>query len=93
MALLDVNAPGRAGVGLHVHHAAIRSWFVTDASAGWASCPVTESGFVRVSSIPEVLPAAIGVEPSVRCSRPCGRHAHGHEFLLEDVSLTPTTCR
>ncbi len=31
-------------------------------SADWATCPITESGFVRVSSNPIVLPSAIGVD-------------------------------
>ncbi len=32
---------------------------------GWATCPVTESGFVRVSANPKVMPHPIGVEAAI----------------------------
>jgi predicted nucleic acid-binding protein len=35
--------------------------FATSGSEGWATCPITESGFVRMSSNPIALPSAIGV--------------------------------
>lgn len=86
MALLDVNALVALAWDSHVHHAAMRSWFAVNASAGWATCPVTESGFVRVSSNVRALPGAIGVEAA------CGvlaalRAAEGHRFLVDDVSI------
>ncbi len=34
----------------HVHHAAARRWWDTHADQGWASCPLTENGAVRVMS-------------------------------------------
>ena len=34
----------------HVHHEAAWAWFDADRDAGWATCLLTESGFVRVSS-------------------------------------------
>jgi toxin-antitoxin system PIN domain toxin len=50
--LLDVNVlialfdPG------HLHHERAHEWFASTGSAGWATCPVTENGFVRVLSNP-----------------------------------------
>ena len=61
MALLDVNALVALAWDSHVHHAAVRAWFSTNSRDGWSTCPVTESGFVRVSSNPKVLPSPIGV--------------------------------
>jgi hypothetical protein len=60
MALLDVNALVALAWDSHVHHAPMRAWFVANSSTGWATCPITENGFVRVSSNPKVLPSAIG---------------------------------
>ncbi len=71
----------------HVHHAAIRKWFRENAVHGWATCAVTESGFVRVSSNPAVLPAAVSVEDA-RAVLVALREVRGHRFLANDVSPT-----
>ncbi len=86
MGLLDVNALVALAWDSHVHHAAMRRWFSTHGSRGWATCPATESGFVRVSSNPRVLPTAIGVE-AARGVLAALRAARGHRFLADDVSI------
>lgn len=86
MALLDVNALVALAWDSHVHHVAIRRWFTENASAGWETCPLTESGFVRVSSNPNVLPAALSVADA-RSALVSLRSAGGHGFLADDVSL------
>lgn len=87
MGLLDVNALVALAWDSHVHHAATRNWFARNGANGWATCSVTESGFVRVSSNPSVLASAIGVEEARRVLallRAAGRH----RFLNDDVSMT-----
>lgn len=86
MALLDVNALVALAWDSHVHHEAVRAWFATKSADGWATCPVTESGFVRVSSNPKVLPGTIAVE-AARGVLSALRAAGGHRFLTNDVSL------
>jgi toxin-antitoxin system PIN domain toxin len=85
--LLDVNALVALAWDSHVHHAATRTWFAANAAAGWATCPLTESGFVRVSSNLVVLPSAIGVEDARRVLASL-RSVGGHRFLVDDVSMT-----
>lgn len=85
--LLDVNALVALAWDSHIHHAAIRSWFRGHARRGWATSPVTESGFVRVSSNPKALPAAIGVGAAREVLRGL-RSAAGHRFWVDDVSPT-----
>ncbi|MGH2832262.1 MAG: TA system VapC family ribonuclease toxin [Solirubrobacteraceae bacterium] len=87
MALLDVNALMALAWDSHVHHARMRAWFVANSSAGWATCPITESGFVRVSSNPKVLPSAIGVD-AARAVLSALRARPGHQFLTDDVSMS-----
>ena len=87
MGLLDVNALVALAWDSHIHHAAVRQWFAANSERGWASCPLTESGFVRVSSNPTVLPSAIGVEDA-RSVLQSLRAAGNHRFLVDDVSLT-----
>lgn len=71
----------------HVHHQAARVWFAARSPDGWATCPVTESGFVRVSSNPKVLPSFIAVE-AARGVLSAIRDVGAHRFLVDDVSLT-----
>lgn len=87
MALLDVNALVALAWDSHVHHEAVRGWFAAKSADGWATCPMTESGFVRVSSNPKVLPSFIGIEAARGVlSSLCD--LRGHRFLANDVSLT-----
>lgn len=87
MALLDVNALVALAWDSHVHHTSIRSWFSANGSTGWATCPITESGFVRVSSNQRALPKAISVDAA--CGVLAALCAHSaHRFLSDDVSLS-----
>jgi uncharacterized protein len=85
-ALLDVNVLVAIAWPNHVHHPIARDWFLASRSGAWATCPVTESGFVRVSSNPKALPAAVSpaeaIELLVRL-----RAQPGHTFWTDPVSL------
>jgi hypothetical protein len=84
--LLDVNALVALAWDSHIHHAPMREWFVANAPAGWATCPITESGFVRVSTNPKVLASPIGIDDARRVLS--ALRANGaHRFLADDVSL------
>lgn len=87
MALLDVNALVALAWDSHVQHARVRAWFAEHSSSGWATCPLTESGFVRVSSNPQVLPVAIGID-AAREVLSVLRTRAAHRFLTDDVSLS-----
>lgn len=52
IALLDVNVLVALFDPVHVHHELAHRWFAHERSAGWATCPLTENGFVRVLSNP-----------------------------------------
>ncbi len=87
MALLDVNALVALVWDSHVHHARIREWFTENSGAGWSTCPITESGFVRVSANPRILPSPIGIDGARRVLGSL-RSVAGHSFLVDDVSIT-----
>jgi len=86
IALLDVNVlialfdPG------HVHHDVAHDWFAEDGKAGWATCPLTENGFVRVvANLPkrgEFLPVP---EVAAIFAKFCA--SGGHEFWPDTLSL------
>ena len=51
-ALLDLNILTALLWPAHEHHAAAHEWFGGRTRAAWASCPLTELGFVRLVSNP-----------------------------------------
>ncbi len=52
IALLDVNVLVALFDPDPVHHERAHDWFAENRAAGWATCPITENGFVRVLSNP-----------------------------------------
>lgn len=87
MALLDVNVLVALAWDSHIHHARTREWFATSSLQGWATCPVTESGFVRVSSNAKALPSAL-TATAARDVLTALRGVGAHRFLSDDVSMT-----
>jgi toxin-antitoxin system PIN domain toxin len=47
--LLDVNVLVALFFPDHVHHELAHDWFADHHEDGWATCPTTENGFVRVA--------------------------------------------
>jgi toxin-antitoxin system PIN domain toxin len=86
VALLDVNVLVALAWPNHVHHTLAQRWFARRGRAGWATCPLTQSGFVRVSSNPRVLPTAVMPEEAVLALRRI-IEVPGHVFWADDVSL------
>jgi toxin-antitoxin system PIN domain toxin len=86
VALLDVNALVALAWDAHVHHEAVSEWF--DRRAGpWCTCPVSEAGFVRISSNPKVIVGALGVDEARAVLREL-RAVGEHRFLSNDASMT-----
>jgi len=52
VSLLDVNVLVALFDPDHVHHDLAHDWFADHRTAGWATCPLTENGFIRVASNP-----------------------------------------
>ncbi len=50
-ALLDVNVLVALLDAGHLHHRAATDWLSAHADAGWASCPLTQNGCVRIMSL------------------------------------------
>jgi len=48
--LLDVNVLIALLDAAHQHHALAWDWFEPNIHAGWASCPITQNGYVRIVS-------------------------------------------
>ncbi|MBI1875029.1 MAG: PIN domain-containing protein [Acidobacteria bacterium] len=85
-ALLDVNVLVALFDPEHVHHETAHDWFSDNQAEGWATCPLTENGFVRVLSNParggEVFRPA---ELVARMRRFC--RINTHQFWPDALSL------
>jgi toxin-antitoxin system PIN domain toxin len=86
MALLDVNALVALAWDTHVHHEAMSEWF-DERTGPWSTCPVSEAGFVRISSNRKVIVGALGVDEARSVLRGL-REVGEHRFLRNDVSMT-----
>lgn len=84
--LLDVNVLVALAWPNHVHHRMARAWFERNRERGWATCSMTENGFVRISSNPNVVDEARTPAESVLLLRRLVR-LDGHHFWNDDISL------
>ncbi len=86
-ALLDVNLLVALFDPDHVHHEAAHRWFGAEKAMGWATCPLTENGLIRLLSNPaySTAPERPGnVADRLRAFRASGHH----ELWPDDVSLS-----
>lgn len=84
--LLDVNVLLALADPMHVHHDAAHRFFAATARQGWASCPLTENGFVRIASHPRYPNRPGNVAAVVAMLRQlCS--LHGHHFWPDDISV------
>jgi toxin-antitoxin system PIN domain toxin len=56
--LLDLNSLVAFGDPDHKHHRVIQKWFLSSGKDDWGVCPLTEAGFVRVTTNPVYRPAS-----------------------------------
>jgi toxin-antitoxin system PIN domain toxin len=88
-ALLDVNVLIALLDADHSLHGRAIDWFAVHGPAGWASCPITQNGCIRIMSnpgYPNALPVNAVVERLAEAAR--GRY---HAFWADDVSLLDGT--
>jgi uncharacterized protein len=69
----------------HISHQAAVGWFSANAVNGWASCPITQNGCVRIMSHPG-YPSARAVHDIVRKLHRASQDPV-HEFWADDVSV------
>jgi toxin-antitoxin system PIN domain toxin len=84
-ALLDVNVLIALLDPDHSLHARATQWFATNARSGWASCPITQNGCVRVMShpgYPNTLPAGAVMGHLAEATG-----SELHQFWSDDISL------
>jgi toxin-antitoxin system PIN domain toxin len=85
-ALLDVNILTALLWPAHEHHEAAHRWFSGRGRAGWATCPLTQLGFVRIVSNPAFSRDALS--PHAAVSLLAQNLAHpAHEFWPDALQV------
>lgn len=88
-ALLDINVLIALHDRDHVHHVRAATWFEANAAEGWASCPLTQNGCLRIMSQPgyaQPQPLATLLAMLQRSTS-----ASVHELWSDDISLLDAT--
>jgi uncharacterized protein len=85
--LLDINVLIALLDATHTFHQRAHQWWGANIKSGWASCPVTENGVIRVMSNPGYS-QTLRLTPSDLISRlKLFAGQTDHEFWPDDVSL------
>lgn len=87
-ALLDVNVLIALLWRTHPFHAAAVQWFQRAQETGWATCPVTESGFVRVVASPSFASRHLTVHEAIAMLQRVRESTRNHHFWKNDLSIT-----
>jgi toxin-antitoxin system PIN domain toxin len=84
--LLDINVLLALSDPLHIHHEAAHQWFAQKGKKSWATCPLTENGFVRIAGHPQYPNRPGDVQAVIAILRRFCQ-AGEHQFWNEDLSL------
>jgi uncharacterized protein len=85
--LLDVNLLIALAWPSHVHYRIAQKWFAKKSSAGFRTCPLTQIGFVRISSNPKFTPDAVSPHEALTLLARVTALPE-HEFWPADLALS-----
>jgi uncharacterized protein len=92
MELPDVNVLVALFDLAHVHHEPAHTWLAAAGAGGWATCPLTENGFLRVVSNPNYPNVRLtAAEAAARLRTLQVSHAGSHQFWPDEVTLCDAT--
>ena len=85
--LLDINVLIALTERDHVNHLKVKEWFLLNSVKGWATCPITENGFIRILSNSN-YPGRVGGPSVIRSLLNALKQLPGHQFWSDEVSLS-----
>lgn len=88
VALLDVNVLIALLWEEHPFHNGCAEWFAVAAASGWATCPITESGCVRLLSNPAFTANPPSVDSALRILQTATESGVNHHFWSDDLPLS-----
>lgn len=86
VALIDINVLVAMTYTTDAAHASCSEWFARSGSRGWATCPFTQAGYIRLLTNPAMSRNALTVAEAI--SRLDRQLAHpGHHFWAAELGL------
>jgi uncharacterized protein len=85
--LLDVNLLVALSWPAHEHHDAAQHWFQSHQSSGFATCPFTQAGLVRILSNPAAVSGAVSPMAAARLLERV-MALPGHVFWPDDLIVS-----
>ena len=84
-ALLDVNVLIALLDSSHAHHSVATAWLRNNLEPGWASCPITQNGCIRILSQSAYPMSATPADVAQRLGDAVADPAH--QFWPDDINL------
>jgi len=84
--LLDVNVLVALAWPGHEAHERVQAWFARNADMGWATCPFTQAGFIRIVSNPAFSARAVSPKDALRALNISTKHP-AHRFWAADIAF------
>lgn len=88
--LLDVNVLIAMSWPAHVAHEKVQQWFGKHGRGSWATCPFTQTAFVRILSNPAFSANALTTADAFQLLGSNLKHP-GHKFWADDIGLLEAT--
>ena len=86
--LLDVNTLVALFDEAHIHHFAAHAWFSQHGAKGWATCPITENGLLRILSHPAYPNSPLPMAELAQRLEEFKKGSEVHSFWSNDYSMS-----
>ena len=88
--MLDTNLLLALAWPNHQHHAEAHAWFAAHGQKGWATCALTQLGFIRLSANPAYTPDAVSPREAAALLRRWTQ-LKSHSFWASPAADDPAT--
>ncbi len=85
--LLDINVLIARQDASHEHHSRVAGWLTGQRGASWATCPITENGFIRILGHSSYPGWPGKPEKAAAALRHLISALPGHRFFPDEISL------
>lgn len=90
--LLDLNVLIALTAPEHIHRRKAERWFLSTGSGNWGVCPLTESGFIRLTTNPAMQAGTIILERAIAILQELRAHP-GYQYWPITESWVAVTTR
>ena len=86
VALLDLNVLMALAWPSHVNHQSAHQWFKEESQYGWATCPITQMGLIRLSSNSKIIKDAVSPMTALNLLKDLTKRPE-HSFWADNIAV------